>query len=372
MSDFTEILRDDFNGTNLNRDIWNALYQGQYGNGMFRWEHSQLEVADGKLTIATENEGGQWLSGGLSQIPEGQTYGSYEFRARIDPGQGTASVILLWPSSNQWTDEVNIIETNRPDRSQFAFINHGEPNVAQYIDVNAAEWHDYRLDWTPGSLKLYVDGELKGDITTDVPEQPMSFSMQSQVMAPHETWFGGGPDGSTPQRVEMEIDWVKISAWTPGAGTETGTPASAPAEPTAAVAELAVTQDADAPAPDAPLAAEQVASAPEAEAGTDTPEAGTAPVQASSADPYAAYLTADGGLDWDAIAARITAHHEATGRWVPLEDLPSLASADVASAASAEPSDPYAPWTGADGGIDWDGVAAQVTSNAEATGQWFL
>jgi len=383
MSDFTEIMRDDFNGASLNRDNWNAIYQGQYGNGMFRWEHSQLEVADGKLTIATENEGGQWLSGGLSQIPEGQTYGSYEFRARIDPGQGMASVILLWPSSNQWTDEVNILETNRPDRSQFAFINHGEPNVAQYIDENVAEWHDYRLDWTPGSLKLYIDGALRGDITTDVPEQPMSFGMQSQVMAPNEWWFGGGPDASTPQRVEMEIDWVKISAWTPGAGTETATPASAPAAaPLAPVVEAPV---AAAPAVEAPVAAAPVAEAPAAEAPVAAPveaapaaeapaAVATSPVAPASADPYAGYVGADGRVDWDGIAARVTEHFEATGSWVPFEALPPVVAAESVAAESAPvaSSDPYAPWTSADGRVDWDGVAAEVTANHEATGEWFL
>jgi beta-glucanase (GH16 family) len=220
MSDFTQVFRDDFSGNGLNYDIWKAQYSGQYGNGMFRCDPAQLEVGDGKLTIATENEGDGWVSGGLATIPEGQTYGSYEFRARVDAGQGTASAILLWPSNNQWTDEVDIIETNRPGRESFAFTNHGNPNVTQDIGVDVSQWHDYRLDWTPGSLKLYVDGVEKGHIDVDVPAQDMSFGMQGMVMAAHEHWFGGGPDGSTPRRVETEVDWVKVSAWTPGQGTE--------------------------------------------------------------------------------------------------------------------------------------------------------
>ena len=61
---------------------------------------------------ATERDGGSWTSGGLSTIPDGQTYGSYEFHARIDVGQGTAAAILLWPSDGQWTDEVDIVVQN--------------------------------------------------------------------------------------------------------------------------------------------------------------------------------------------------------------------------------------------------------------------
>src|SRR5688572_28921051 len=81
MSDFTEVFRDDFNGSSLDRSTWKSLYSGDYGNGMFRWDPAQVEVGDGKLTIATERDGGSWVSGGLATIPDGQTYGSYEFSA---------------------------------------------------------------------------------------------------------------------------------------------------------------------------------------------------------------------------------------------------------------------------------------------------
>jgi beta-glucanase (GH16 family) len=224
MSDFSQVFRDDFDGSSLDRGTWKALYSGKYGNGMFRWDPDQVEVGDGKLTIATERDGGSWVSGGLSTIPDGQTYGSYEFKARIDVGQGTAGVILLWPSDGKWTDEVDIIETHNPSRKSFAFSKHGDPNVTEYIDVNVADWHTYRLDWTPNKLKLFVDGQEKLTMTGDIPDQKMSFGMQGQVMAPHETWFGGGPNSSTPNRVEMEVDWVKVSAWTPGAGKDPAPP----------------------------------------------------------------------------------------------------------------------------------------------------
>jgi hypothetical protein len=284
MSDFTQVFRDDFDGSNLDRGIWKAQYAGDYGNGMFRWDPSQIEVGDGKLTIATEQDGGSWVTGGLSTIPDGMAYGSYEFRARVDAGQGTASTFLLWPSNNQWTDEVDIIETNDPQRESFAFTNHGSPNVTEYIDVDVSQWHDYRLDWTPGSLKLFVDGAEKGHITTDVPSQDMSFGMQGHVLAAHETWFGGAPDGSTPDRVETEVDWVKVSAWTPGEGEEQSTASStAPAE-----------------------AIGTAVAAPEARAAGAAGEA--------SSDPWAQFMV-DGQIDWSAAAAHVTANYEATGQW---------------------------------------------------------
>lgn len=286
MSDFTQVFRDDFSGSNLDYGIWRAQYAGDYHNGMFRWDPDQLEVGGGVLTIATEREGGSWVSGGLATIPDGQTYGSYEFRARMDAGQGTAGVILLWPSSNQWTDEVDIVETHQADRRGFAFTNHGHPNVTEYIDVDVSQWHTYRLDWTPGELTLYVDGQQRGRITTDVPDQQMSFGMQGHVLADSEWWYGGGPDGSTPSRVELEVDWVSVSAWTPGQGTQSSPP-PATEQPAAAAPE---------PEPESP-APTQVAEAP-----------------AAASDPWAAF-TVNGQVDWAAAAAHVQANYEATGQW---------------------------------------------------------
>lgn len=221
-SDFTTVFFDDFNGGSVDRGLWRTLYSGEYGTGAFTWTPSQISVGGGLLEIGIERFGNNWLAGGLSTIPDGQTYGSYEFRARVDEGQGTAGVILLWPSNNTWSDEVDIIETHRGDRDGFAFTNHGTPWETQYVDADVSEWHTYRLDWTPGELALHIDGRQVARMTNDVPDQPMSFGIQGHVLADHEWWYGGGPDGSTPDRVEMQVDWVRVSEWTPGAGDAGG------------------------------------------------------------------------------------------------------------------------------------------------------
>lgn len=284
MSDFTTVFHDDFNGSQLDTSIWRTLYSGQYGNGMFRWDPGQIEVGGGKLTIATEKHGGNWLSGGLSTIPDGLTHGRYEFSARFEEGQGTAGVVLLWPSNNQWTDEVNIIETNDPSRDSFAFTNHGTPWVTEYVRHNIEGWHTYTLDWTPGELALSIDGREVARIDHDVPSQQMSFGMQGQVMAHHESWFGGGPDGSTPDRVEIEVDWVRVSEWTPGRGNA-------------------------APAPQAEPRSWDGSANWEDSTGWEEPAA-----EQENADPMAAF-TVDGQVDWHALAAHVTANYEATGQW---------------------------------------------------------
>jgi alkaline phosphatase len=57
-------------------------------------------------------------------------------------------------------------------------------------------------------------------------------------------------------------------------------------------------------------------------------------------------------VDWNALAARVTANYEATGSW-------------FVGAAVPDPAGPLAP------PVDWNALAARVTANYEATGSWF-
>ena len=43
MLDFTQVFRDDFEGSSLDRRIWKSAHSGEYWNGMFRWDPIQLE-----------------------------------------------------------------------------------------------------------------------------------------------------------------------------------------------------------------------------------------------------------------------------------------------------------------------------------------
>jgi beta-glucanase (GH16 family) len=306
-SDFSTVFFDDFNGNSVDRGLWRTLYSGEYGNGAFSWTPGQVSVHSGVLDVAITRQGGDWVAGGLSTIPDGQTYGSYEFRARIEEGQGTAGVILLWPSNNTWSDEVDIVESHRANRDSFAFTNHGTPWETQYIDVDVSDWHTYRLDWTPGELTLYVDGRQVGQMTNDVPDQPMSFGIQGHVLADHEWWYGGGPDGSTPGQVNIEVDWVHVSSYTPGQGNGGGTPTPAP------VVEAPVVE---APVVAAPIVEEVVAPVVEVvdELLPDVVASPAEPIVVDLNDPWSAFRVS-GQVDWDAAASHVMANYEATGSW---------------------------------------------------------
>lgn len=47
-------------------------------------------------------------------------------------------------------------------------------NVAAPSDANTA-WHEYRVDWLPGTSRFFVDGVLVKEITDNVPTTPGSW-----------------------------------------------------------------------------------------------------------------------------------------------------------------------------------------------------
>ena len=71
-----------------------------------------------------------------------------------------------------------------------------------------------------------------------------------------------------------------------------------------------------------------------------------------------------GSVDWNALAAAVMAHHEATGEWWA-DDLAEPPGSGGGAAPPPAPDIAPAP-------VDWNALAAQVMANFQATGGWFV
>jgi beta-glucanase (GH16 family) len=72
-------------------------------------------------------------------------------------------------------------------------------------NVDPTQWHTYEIEWLPNSLSFYVDGTLIGHSTTNVPDTPMHWVLQtnaSSEMTSADTEAG-----------HLQIDWAV--AYTP-------------------------------------------------------------------------------------------------------------------------------------------------------------
>jgi beta-glucanase (GH16 family) len=215
-----QVLADDFAGTELDERTW-FRYDGQPSGDPGGWfDPSHVSVDAGKLVIGAWQEPERddlYATGGVSHHDTfSQAYGRYEVRFRADQGTGIAYVLLLWPANNEYPPEVDFAEDNGRDRQTIYGVLHPAdpafPNEEYTVEADATEWHTAGLEWTPERLVFTLDGDEWATIEgPQVPDEPMDLAMQTQAWYCGHGWEAC-PDESTPERVDLEVDWVVVYA----------------------------------------------------------------------------------------------------------------------------------------------------------------
>lgn len=156
-----------------------------YDIGGSGWGNNELQyysnstknanVADGKLTIKAikENSNGkEYTSARLITKNKGDfLYGRFEIKAKLPTGKGTWPAIWMLPTDWAYGDwpksgEIDIMEHVGYDPNVVHITTHTE---AYYFKINTqktatkpiptatTEFHLYRVDWTPYSIKGFID-----------------------------------------------------------------------------------------------------------------------------------------------------------------------------------------------------------------------
>ncbi len=204
------VLSDDFNGNTVDQSKW-GIYEGVGNGGTAHRVRSAVSQANGELNITGSGSTG----GGLATLHQ-QTYGRYEIRAKFDRGAGFGSAILLWPASENWpTDgEIDISEITDPDRQSMGAHNHWGANnttVHHKEDADFTQWHTFALDWLPDRVVWYLDGReiWRTTQSESIPHTKHFLGMQFDTAdGSYIPW----PNASTPAKVNMHIDYVKVYA----------------------------------------------------------------------------------------------------------------------------------------------------------------
>jgi beta-glucanase (GH16 family) len=199
----------------LDRAAWPILFHGgTYWNGAFSWNQNNVFVMEGELSLYSIASSNGWTSGAVNMGWNGQVYGRWEVRARLDEGKGTSAAILLWPTDGDYPPEIDLMESPDPNRTLTSMTVHSEGfQEGHQVVSDASEWHTYAVDWLEDRITFYIDGVEQWTTTNRVPSEPMALGFMGFVASSSDEWFGGAPDWSTPGYVGLHIDWVRI--WTP-------------------------------------------------------------------------------------------------------------------------------------------------------------
>jgi beta-glucanase (GH16 family) len=204
----------------LNTSIWTRYNGTPRCCHNTRWRRSHVVVRGGLVRLQNYRDpafGNNWVSGGMSMGRSlNQTYGRYRVRFRITKGRGVGMCMFLWPKRG-WPPEIDFAEESSAvggRRWETSTLHYGSRNLEIHHRVRAdfTQWHTIGLNWRPGRIVYVLDGHMWAQIRgSQVPNVPMHLGIQTHVGSNGQT--GPNPDSTTPPKVGLQVDWIKIWRW---------------------------------------------------------------------------------------------------------------------------------------------------------------
>jgi len=243
---------DEFNGESLDRSNWNVENNSTYGEGnkelaclMDRQEN--VIVSGGLLTITARRAPTPIQCGtNDARFPQGRSYtsamlttkgklnfgfGQYEIRAKMPTAQGTSKG--LWPAfwmrpQEGGIGELDILEIIGTGKSDPYSANHVTqtihydyaptyPKQGNGYDLPVGDFadgfHDFLIDWEPGSITWYVDGVetfRRDTATTSWLNSAFVNNFYLRLnMAVGGNW-PGSPDADTAFPANYQVDYIRV------------------------------------------------------------------------------------------------------------------------------------------------------------------
>lgn len=232
------VFNDEFRSSSLDRSKWTSRYrwgpswtinneQQYYVDALndSGFGHSPFELDGENLTIsATKTPGNlkskannkNYLSGTLTTHGKFKMrYGYVEMRARLPKGKG------LWPAfwllhnqENGIRPEIDVVEmlgnNTQVVYQTYHHFNNGQlrstPTYEVWKTDFSAGFHTYGMQWEPGKITWYVDGEARNSYANgSVAAEDMYLLVNLAVGG---NW-PGSPDGNTRFPAKLTIDYIR-------------------------------------------------------------------------------------------------------------------------------------------------------------------
>jgi len=210
------------------------LPNDSYQNYGFTINNSNASTNLNSWNCCGTNNCSDWegCSAGAIQTDESYLYGRFEVRMKSADGDGIVSSFFTyntdWDSNigNLNWNEIDIEMTGNRDSSvQFTTHHPGNPNswsIGEIIDVDFnphQEFHDYAIEWTPTSIKWFIDNEEVYDQGQSIVDD-LNFSQKIMMNiwpAIWESWVGEWDEEDTPKH--SYYDYVRYYNYSPGDGS---------------------------------------------------------------------------------------------------------------------------------------------------------
>jgi hypothetical protein len=194
---YTQVFREDFNGTALNPDIWQV-----YVND------GTIAVDSGYVTLSQPNAANRfpYVHTKFNPIPPNGNFAikiGFQYLTVTGHGDGF-SVDDRLPangSPGSWAWQPTIYTLWQGSSLGYVLFDHSGI-TRYYTQAPHLSYHDIEFRWLDGTDEYYVDGQLVNTVTRD-----------SNVPRPVDLWFGNPviPPDSTPW-TSFKIDYIEVGS----------------------------------------------------------------------------------------------------------------------------------------------------------------
>jgi beta-glucanase (GH16 family) len=221
--------QDEFDGTAVDSSKWNIISRKIYYNGVLSAHNPDMvSVKDGFLKIdltATPYRSMNYSGGEIDTRDKfNQQYGYFEARMKMPGGSGVHPAWWLWPQSDRWPPEIDIVEIkgNEPTNA-YMTVHWSENGVVraypEQVDFDGdhyaettysgpdftQDFHVYGVEWTPDRLVWFIDGVERHRTSRHVPHEPFMLIIDLAL-----DMYGGRFLPSTPLPASMLVDYVRV------------------------------------------------------------------------------------------------------------------------------------------------------------------
>jgi beta-glucanase (GH16 family) len=220
---------DEFEGAALDLSKWNIISRILYSNGAVNaYNPAMVSVVNGHLKLDLQRVSylGKPYSGGEVDTRNkfNQRYGYFEARIQVPSGSGLHSSWWLWPITDLWPPEIDIMEVRGSQPTQVNMTTHWAENdmhrigptdttftgdhyaESTYIGSDfTQDFHVFGVEWTPSMLIWYIDGVERHRTTEHVPQE--AFWLELDLALDN---YGGPVDASTLLPASMLVDYVRV------------------------------------------------------------------------------------------------------------------------------------------------------------------
>lgn len=222
-----ETLKQDFNSLDDLKAFWDI---STWGNETRVHSAQNVAVAGGilSLKLSAAPPGTKPVCAEIASKRADFRYGSYRASIRTSHVPGGVAGWFVYRDSP--LNEIDVEMLTKDNRDLHFTLHHIQTDVDYKLvklDFDpAADFHEYRFDWHPGSVDYFVDGKPAGSLTKQVPDQDAAMMLNN--------WSGnlagwGGP--APTEDMYMDVDWVAYTSDFPAASALPPKPA-APAKAT--------------------------------------------------------------------------------------------------------------------------------------------